>query len=385
MKKPGEPIYPDDEIAQPQHNGRGALSNASSRYDSERRIRTTDGWEAPPPEQPSDDDELPPLRTTLTRDATRTILARNTSPDVPFDRSINPYRGCEHGCIYCFARPTHAYLGLSPGLDFETKILFKPEAARLLTAELAAPKYKCDVVAMGTNTDPYQPVERELKITRSILKVLSEFNNPVGIVTKNHMVTRDIDILADMAKRNLAEVFLSVTTLDKELARDMEPRASAPHRRLDAIKALADAGVPVGVMTAPMIPGLNDHEMEAILEASAKAGATRAGFTVLRLPLEIKELFDEWLRANRPDRAERVLSLVRQMRGGALYQAEFGTRMKGEGPIAQLLAARFQAAVKRLGLNKIRYRLDTLRFAVPDSARAALVDAKRDARQMRLL
>ncbi len=375
-KNPDDPLYPDDQIPEPQHNGRGALSNASSRFDDERKIRTNDGWDI--------EDELPPLRTTLTRDATRTILARNTSPDIPFDRSINPYRGCEHGCIYCFARPTHAYLGLSPGLDFETKILFKPEAAKLLVAELASPKYRPDVVAMGTNTDPYQPVERDLKVTRSILQVLSDFNNPVGIVTKNHMVTRDIDILADMAKRNLAEIFLSVTTLDKDLARTMEPRASAPHRRIDAIKRLADAGVPVGVMTAPMIPGLNDHEMEAILEAAAAAGATRAGFTVLRLPLEIKELFEEWLRANRPDRAERVLSLVRQMRGGALYQAEFGTRMKGEGPIAQLIAARFSAANKRLGLNKIRYRLDTMRFAVPESARTALVDAKRDARQMKL-
>jgi DNA repair photolyase len=376
MKLSGDPLYPDDQIPEPAQNGRGALSNASSRFDDDKKIRTADGWDL--------DEDLPPLRTVLTKDATRTILARNTSPDVPFDRSINPYRGCEHGCIYCFARPTHAYLGLSPGLDFETRILFKPEAAKLLTAELAAPKYRCDIVAMGTNTDPYQPVERELKITRSILKVLSDFNNPVGIVTKNHMVTRDIDILADMAKRNLSEIFLSITTLDKDLARAMEPRASAPHRRLDAIKALADAGVPVGVMTSPMIPGLNDHEMEAILEAAAKAGATRAGFIVLRLPLEIKELFEEWLRANRPDRAERVLSLVRQVRGGALYQAEFGTRMKGEGPIAQLLSARFQAAVKRLGLNRTRYRLDTQRFVVPDSARTALVDAKRDARQMRL-
>jgi DNA repair photolyase len=377
MRNPAEPLYPDDAIPEPQHNGRGALSNASSRFDDDKKIRTTDGWDS--------EDELPPLRTILTKDATRTILARNTSPDVPFDRSINPYRGCEHGCIYCFARPTHAYLGLSPGLDFETRILFKPDAAKLLEGELAAPKYRCDVVAMGTNTDPYQPVERDLKITRSILKVLSDFNNPVGIVTKNHMVARDIDILADMARRNLSEVFLSITTLDKDLARTMEPRASAPHRRLDAIKALADAGIPAGVMTAPMIPGLNDHEMEAILEAATKAGATRAGFTVLRLPLEIKELFEEWLRANRPDRAERVLSLVRQMRGGALYQAEFGTRMKGEGPIAQLMGARFSAAVKRLGLNRIRYRLDTMRFAVPESARTALVDAKRDARQMKLL
>ena len=378
------PLYPDDAIPEPQHNGRGALSNASSRYDSEKRIRTTDGWE-PSAEQVSEDDELPPLRTTLTRDATRTILARNTSPDVPFDRSINPYRGCEHGCIYCFARPTHAYLGLSPGLDFETRILFKPDAAKLLVAELASPKYRCDVVAMGTNTDPYQPVERELKVTRQILRVLSDFNNPVGIVTKNHLVTRDIDILGDMARRNLAEVFLSVTTLDRDLARAMEPRASAPYRRLEAIRSLAEAGVPVGVMTAPMIPGLNDHEMESILEAAMDAGATRAGFTVLRLPLEIKDLFEEWLRTHRPDRAERVLSLIRQMRGGALYQAEFGLRMRGEGPIAQLLSARFSAAVKRLGLNRIRYRLDTLRFAVPESARTALVDARRDARQMKLL
>jgi DNA repair photolyase len=377
MKEPVEPLYPDDEIAQPQHNGRGALSNASSRYDDEKRIRTNDGWDI--------EDELPPLRTTLTKDATRTILARNTSPDIPFDRSINPYRGCEHGCIYCFARPTHAYLGLSPGLDFETKILFKPEAAKLLAAELASPKYRCDVVAMGTNTDPYQPVERELKVTRQILRVLSDFNNPVGIVTKNHMITRDIDILADMAKRNLAEVFLSVTTLDKDLARTMEPRASAPHRRLAAIKELSDAGIPTGVMSAPMIPGLNDHEMESILEAATKAGATRAGYTVLRLPLEIKDLFEEWLRTNRPDRAERVLSLVRQMRGGELYKAKFGERMRGEGPIAQLLSQRFTAAVKRFDLNRIRYRLDTMRFAVPEAHRTALVDAKRDARQMKLL
>ena len=376
MKDPVEPLYPDDQLAEPQHNGRGALSNATSRFDDEKRIRTNDGWDI--------EDELPPLRTTLTRDATRTILARNTSPDIPFDRSINPYRGCEHGCIYCFARPTHAYLGLSPGLDFETKILFKPEAAKLLTAELASPKYRCDVVAMGTNTDPYQPVERDLKITRQILQVLSDFNNPVGIVTKNHLITRDIDILGDMAKRNLAEVFLSITTLDRDLARTMEPRASAPHRRLDAIRELAAAGIPVGVMTAPMIPGLNDHEMESILDAATAAGATRAGYTALRLPLEIKDLFEEWLRANRPDRAERILSLVRQMRGGELYKAEFGTRMKGEGPIAQLLSQRFAASIKRLDLNRVRYRLDTMRFAVPAAARTALVDAKRDGRQMKL-
>jgi len=383
MKPTVPPDYPDDAVPEPVHRGRGALSNESSRYDSEKRIRTTDGWETAASD--SEDDELPPLRTTLTRDATRTILARNTSPDVPFDRSINPYRGCEHGCIYCFARPTHAYLGLSPGLDFETKILFKPDAAKLLAAELASPKYRPDVVAMGTNTDPYQPVERELKITRQILQVLSEFNNPVGIVTKNHLVTRDIDILGDMARRNLAEVFLSVTTLDRELARTMEPRASTPQRRLDAIRALAAAGIPAGVMTAPMIPGLNDHEMESILEAAKEAGAGRAGFTVLRLPLEIKDLFQEWLRQHRPDRAERVLSLIRQMRGGALYQSSFGVRMKGEGPIAELLGARFTAAVKRLELNRVRYRLDVERFRVPESARTALVDASRDGRQLKLL
>ena len=381
---PDYPDYPDDPVAEPVHKGRGALSNETSRYDTEKRIRTTDGWEAEVAAV-AEDDALPRLRTTLTRDATRTILARNTSPDIPFDRSINPYRGCEHGCIYCFARPTHAYLGLSPGLDFETRILFKPEAARLLAAELSGPKYRCDVIAMGTNTDPYQPVERDLKVTRQILRVLADFNNPVGIVTKNHMVTRDIDILGDMARRNLVEVFLSVTTLDKDLARAMEPRASTPQRRLDAIRALATAGIPVGVMTSPMIPGLNDHEMESILEAAMDAGATRAGYIVLRLPLEIKELFEEWLRAHRPDRAERVLSLIRQIRGGELYQAEFGTRMTGEGPIAQLLSARFAAATKRLGLNRTRYRLDTQAFHVPESARTALVDAKRDGRQMRLL
>jgi len=385
MRPTVPPEYPDDPIAEPMHRGRGALSNESSRFDSEKRIRTTDGWETEMSAASSDEDELPPLRTSLTRDATRTILARNSSPDIPFDRSINPYRGCEHGCIYCFARPTHAYLGLSPGLDFETKILFKPDAAKLLVAELAAPKYRPDVVAMGTNTDPYQPVERELKITRQILRVLSDFNNPVGIVTKSQLIARDIDILGDMAKRNLAEVFVSVTTLDKDLARAMEPRASAPHRRLEAIRALSAAGIPTGVMTAPMIPGLNDHEMESILDAAKQAGATRAGFTVLRLPLEIKELFEEWLRQHRPDRAERVLSLIRQMRGGALYQSGFGVRMRGEGPIAQLLSARFAAAVKRLDLNRIRYRLDASSFHVPESARTALVDAKRDARQMKLL
>ena len=385
-RPPHSPVYPDDAIAEPFHKGRGALTNESSRYDKQHRIRTDDGWAgSAPPAEDDDDDELPPLRTTLTRDATRTIIARNNSPDIGFDRSINPYRGCEHGCIYCFARPTHAYLGLSPGLDFETKILFKPEAAKLLRLELAAPKYRCAVIAMGTNTDPYQPVERELQVTREILQVLSDFNHPVGIVTKNHMVTRDIDILSDMARRGLAEVFLSVTTLDKDLARKMEPRASAPHRRLEAIRALSAAGIPAGVMTAPMIPGLNDHEMESILEAAAGAGAQRSGYVPLRLPLELKELFEGWLRTHRPDRADRVLSLIRQMRGGKLYDSEFGSRMRGEGPLALLLSQRFAAANKRLGLNRVRNRLDTTKFKVPDEARLVLSDASRDTRQLRLL
>ncbi len=254
--------------------------NETSRYDTEKRIRTTDGWEQGGSPDPADDEDLPPLRTTLTRDATRTIIARNTSPDIPFDRSINPYRGCEHGCIYCFARPTHAYLGLSPGLDFETKILFKPEAATLLTAELASPKYRCDVVAMGTNTDPYQPVERDLKITRQILRVLSDFNNPVGIVTKNHLITRDIDILADMAKRNLAEVFLSVTTLDtRPRPHDGAARLGAASEARRDPRAVAAPAFPSGVMTAPMIPGLNDHEMEAILDAAAAMPAPRGRAT----------------------------------------------------------------------------------------------------------
>ena len=357
---------------------RGARSFVQGRFESVAREAFDDGWM---PDEP----DTRELKTFVTIEKARSIISHNDSPDVGFSQSINPYRGCEHGCIYCYARPSHAYLELSPGLDFETKLLFKPEAAALLKLELASPKYRCDVIAMGTNTDPYQPVERELKITRQILRVLSDFNHPVGIVTKNHLITRDIDILADMAKRNLAEAFLSVTTLDRDLAREMEPRASTPQRRLDAVRELAAAGIPTGVMAAPMIPGLNDHEMEVILEAAHEAGATRAGFTLLRLPLEIKELFEEWLRQHRPDRADRVLSLVRQTRGGALYNSEFHKRQTGEGAIAQLLSSRFVAAVKRLGLNRIRYRLDTQSFRVPEEARTALVDAKRDARQMKLL
>ena len=364
--------------------GRGAISNPPVRYDSQTTVSVDDGWGSADERDPvhvnphPDDEEPPRLATTLTRDASRTVIARNTSPDVPFDRSINPYRGCEHGCVYCFARPTHAYLGLSPGLDFETKLLFKPDAPSLLRQELAKRSYRCDVIAMGTNTDPYQPVERELRLMRGILEVLAEFNHPVGIVTKNALVTRDIDILAPMAAKNLVQVFLSVTTLDRHLANIMEPRASTPGKRLAAIRTLNQAGVPCGVMAAPMIPAINDHEMEAILEAAHQAGAQRAGYTVLRLPLEIAQLFEEWLREHFPDRAERVLSLVKQMRGGKIYDSDWGQRMTGTGTLAQLIRQRFDLAAKKFEFNKFRYQLDTTRFRVPESLSA------RDTRQMSL-
>jgi len=301
----------------------------------------------------------------VTKDATRTIIARNTSPDISFNLSINPYRGCEHGCVYCFARPTHAYLGLSPGLDFESKLLVKPDAAKLLDAELRKASYQPQVIAMGTNTDPYQPIERDWRVTRSVLQVLADFKNPVGIVTKSSSILRDLDILAPMAKEGLAKVALSITTLDKKLARSMEPRASAPGKRLETIRALAEAGVPVGVMTAPLIPALNDDEMETILAAAAEAGATSAGYTLLRLPLEIKDLFREWLEAHAPDRAKHVMSLIRSMRGGKDYDATWGTRMRGTGPYASLIAQRFAIATRRLGLNRSRSSLDTSKFRHP--------------------
>jgi len=342
----------DDALPDQAIKGRGAVSNRVSRYFKEERARTTDGWDTP------DDEDLPPLRTTVMRDATRTIIARNESPDIGFDRSINPYRGCEHGCIYCFARPTHAYLGLSPGLDFETKLLMKPDAAKLLEQELRKPGYQPAVIAMGTNTDPYQPIEREHRITRGILEVLRDFNHPVGIVTKSALIQRDIDILAPMAEKRLAHAFVSITTLDRELARKMEPRAATPPRRLETIRALAAAGIPVGVMSAPMIPALNDHEMENILEAAAAVGATAAGYTALRLPLEIKDLFTEWLEAHAPGRAQHVLELVRTMRGGELYDSSWGERMRGTGPYAELLRRRFQVARKRLGLDRASARWD---------------------------
>ena len=341
--------------------GRGARSNAASRYDQEKRVRFDDGWT-------TEDDTPPPIKTEIIRDSTRTIIARNDSPDISFDRSINPYRGCEHGCIYCFARPTHAYLGLSPGLDFESKLLVKPEAAKLLEAELRKPSYRPQVIAMGTNTDPYQPIERDWRITRSILQVLSDFKHPVGIVTKSAAIVRDIDILAPMAAEGLAKVALSVTTLDKKLARSMEPRAATPLRRLETIRELAAAGIPVGVMTAPIIPALNDDEMESILAAAAEAGATQAGYTLLRLLLEIKDLFREWLEAHVPDRGKHVISLIRAMRGGKDYDATWGKRMTGSGPYARMIAQRFAIATRRLGLNQNRSALDTTKFRIPPRA-----------------
>jgi DNA repair photolyase len=326
--------------------GRGALSNASGRYEREARLVFDDGWHEAGEEGP------PPLKTEVLIDTTRTIIARNNSPDISFQQSINPYRGCEHGCIYCFARPTHAYLGFSPGADFESKLFAKPDAARLLAKELSAPNYVPKVLAIGTNTDPYQPLEKKMRIMRSILEVLYEFRHPVGIVTKSALIQRDLDILAPMAALGLVRVALSVTTLDRKLARVMEPRAATPPRRLETIRALKEAGIPAAVMFAPVIPALNDDEMENVLAAAVEAGAGSAGYVLLRLPLEIKDLFREWLEANVPDRAKHVMSLVRSMRGGKDYDSQWHTRMRGTGPYAEMIARRFHLAVRRLGLNK---------------------------------
>ena len=340
--------------------GRGAHSNASGRYEPLARIAFDDGWRSL--------DELPPFKTTVTADVTRKIITRNDSPDIGFDRSINPYRGCEHGCVYCFARPTHAYLGLSPGLDFESKLYAKPDAPALLEKELAAPDYEPRMIAIGTNTDPYQPIERERKIMRGILEVLERAGHPVGIVTKSALVARDADILARMAKRNLAKVALSVTTLDAKLARTMEPRASTPARRLEAIRRLSEAGVPTTVMVAPVIPALNDSEIEKVLDAAAHAGAREASYVLLRLPLEVRDLFREWLMANYPDRYRHVFTLIRDMRGGRDYDSQWGTRMKGTGPMAWMIGRRFEIACEKLGLNKRRSKLTTDHFARPQGS-----------------
>ncbi len=348
----------DLDIKRPSPRGRGAHSNASGRYERFSRVDMDDGWthEDPEPEK---------LLTQVFRDASRTAITRNQSPDVPFDRSVNPYKGCEHGCVYCFARPTHAYLGLSPGIDFESKLYFKPEAAKLLERELRHPDYICDTMALGTNTDPYQPIEKKYQITRQVLQVLAAFRHPVGIVTKSPLIVRDIDILGPMAERGLAKVAISVTILDRKLARAMEPRAATPERRLDAIKLLSKAGIPTSVFMAPMIPALNDAEIEDLLARGAGAGAIGAGYVLLRMPLEIKDLFAEWLEANYPDRAGRVLSLMRQMRGGKDYDSQWGKRMSGTGPYAKLISRRFRLAAQKLGLNKVSHPLDSSQFKPP--------------------
>ncbi len=346
--------------------GRGAISNASGRYEPAARIAFDDGWQAL--------EELPPFRTSVAIDATRKIITRNDSPDISFDRSINPYRGCEHGCIYCYARPTHAFLGLSPGLDFETKLTIKPEAAKLLERELSDPKYSPRTIAMGTNTDPYQPLEKQHQITRRILEVLERFGHPVGIVTKSALVLRDLDILSRMARRNIAKVALSVTSLDPKLARTMEPRASTPARRLDALRQLSAAGVPTTVMVAPIVPAINDAEIERILDSAAAVGVQEAGYVLLRLPLEVRDLFREWLIANFPNRYRHVFKLVREMRGGKDYDSEFGKRMTGSGPIAWMIGRRFEASCDKLKLNRARTRLTAAHFSPP----------KRDATQLRL-
>ena len=337
--------------------GRAAGINPSGRYEPISRHVFDDGWNSL--------EELPPFKTQVQVEKPRAIITRNSSPDISFDRSINPYRGCEHGCVYCFARPTHAYMGMSPGLDFEAKLFAKPDAARLLERELAKPGYEPRTIAIGTNTDPYQPIENQWRIMREVLEVLEAHNHPVGIVTKSALVTRDIDILGRMAEKGLAKVALSVTTLDRKLARAMEPRAATPPKRLEAIRKLSEAGIPVSVMIGPVIPALNDQEIERILESAQTAGAREAGYIILRLPLEVAPIFKDWLLRNYPDRYRHVLSLIRSMRDGKDYDAEWGKRMKGAGPYAWQIGRRFEIAAKRLGLNAEKLKLRSDLFTRP--------------------
>jgi DNA repair photolyase len=342
----------------PPRRGRGATINPPVRFDRLASNPFDDGWGTIAAEY----GDLPALPTTLIRDATRSAISWNTSPDIGFDRSINPYRGCEHGCVYCFARPSHAYLGYSPGLDFETKLTFKPDIAHLLENELRRPSYKVRPMALGTNTDPYQPVDRTLKLTRAVIEVLHRFNHPLTIVTKSAGVLRDLDLLGPMAARGLARVYVSVTTLDPLLARRMEPRAPTPERRLQAVAALNQAGIPAGVLAAPMIPGLNDAELEAILARAAQAGASHAGYVLLRLPLELREIFEQWLHTHYPDRARHVLSLIRQTRAGNLNSDRFHERFTGQGAYADLLSQRFRRAAQNF---QDPTPLDTTQFQAP--------------------
>ena len=351
IEQSGVRVRPD------RNRGRSAGINPSGRFEPVTRHVFEDGWESL--------EDLPPFKTEVQVEKPRTIITRNTSPDISFDRSINPYRGCEHGCVYCFARPTHSFMGLSPGLDFESKLFAKPDAAKLLDRELSKEGYQPRTIAIGTNTDPYQPVERQWRIMREILEVLEARSHPVGIVTKSALVTRDIDILSRMAERGLAKVALSVTTLDRKLARTMEPRASTPTKRLEAIRQLADAGIPASVMVAPIIPGLTDPEIERILDSARAVGAREAGYVLLRLPLEVAPIFKDWLLRHYPDRYRHVMSLVRAMRGGKDYDSEWGKRMKGAGPYAWQIGRRFELAAKRLGFNLERRTLRTDLFVPP--------------------
>lgn len=338
--------------------GRGAIGHPAGRFESRHHQAQDDGWfQDPEPDKP---------RTILAIDKARSVLMQNDSPDVPFELSVNPYRGCEHGCVYCFARPSHAYLNLSPGLDFETHLFHKPDAAERLEAELRKPGYRCKVIALGINTDAYQPVERRTRLTRSLLEVMQRFKQPVSIVTKSALVERDLDILVPMAEQNLASVLFSITTLDHQLSGHMEPRASAPRRRLKALATLSKAGVPTGVLFAPVIPALNDHEMEAVITAASEAGATSAGYVLLRLPWELKAMFETWLDKHYPLKKQHVLSLLRQLHEGQLYQPKFGHRMRGSGPLAETITGRFRAALKRAGLQQRRgTELDCSRFQPP--------------------
>ncbi|MER9215427.1 PA0069 family radical SAM protein [Mesorhizobium sp. M0663] len=348
IEQSGMRVRPD------RNRGRSAGINPSGRFEPVSRHVFDDGWNSL--------EELPPFKTEVQVEKPRTIITRNESPDISFDRSINPYRGCEHGCVYCFARPTHSFMGLSPGLDFESKLFAKPDAARLLDKELSRDNYQPRTIAIGTNTDPYQPIEKQYRIMREILEVLEARGHPVGIVTKSALVTRDIDILSRMAERGLAKVALSVTTLDRMLARTMEPRASTPTKRLEAIRQLSDAGIPASVMVAPIIPGLTDPEMERILDSARAAGAREAGYVLLRLPLEVAPIFKDWLLRHYPDRYRHVMSLIRSMRDGKDYDSEWGKRMKGSGPYAWQIGRRFEIAAKRLGLNAERRSLRTDQF-----------------------
>ncbi|MBI5451577.1 MAG: PA0069 family radical SAM protein [Gammaproteobacteria bacterium] len=336
---------------------RGALSNPDNRYDALRRDDVDDGWYTA-------DEQLPPLATTLAIDHSRSIISYNQSPDVPFDRSINPYRGCEHGCVYCFARPSHAWLGLSPGLDFETQLFYKPDAVRLLRNELAARNYRCAPLALGINTDAYQPVEHRLGLTRQLLEVLVETRHPVTIVTKSALIERDIDLLSELARHRLVQVALSVTTLDHALSRNLEPRSAVPRRRLQTIRTLQAAGIPVSVLIAPLIPFLNDHELEHILEQVHQAGALQAGYVMLRLPHELKDLFREWLQRHVPLKAAHIMNRIADLHDGKTYDARFGQRMRGSGPYADLIAQRYRRAMQRLGFNGLP-ALDCTQFTPP--------------------